>query len=605
MGNVLVATKGAKNSWAKINGTWYELETWAQGTCSFTKGSKTVIGHNTFWDERYKGREIKNDNDGTWYVIESVDAPDRISLSVAYAGESTDQESYTISNLGNLFYVMVESDYAYGVFDDGIRQSTNGLTWTPHPPDPLWSLPSSEGIARNAVPIPRGFLIGAKRGLWIFLGGGSAVNLWLFPEYANTDNFRGMDKFGNYALFSVENQGLFYTNGSGVYPTNLTWRSEPFAVKSCKSILTSGWDMFALVSDGTDWYFARSCMENTSTPKYWHIVKKLSKTPQYLSSYSDTRVFIHYEDGSCEKYNKVSGPYQSSGYLETSLVDENLVLLQKFYRSISLLFSEFPKDTSATLAFRLDESSAYSGKSFTGGGALSQDFRLPNPTLGNRIQIKAVLETSDITKSPVATDICWKYILERPTEEVNRKRNWHMRVIAEDSLEKLSGTPEELGLEAPRTRQEIVDRLWEIASKQEILNFVGAENELKRAFKLKYKGSGDSCICKIDKTNNEMTLEVDGKIDQILSYGDKTIRTFVSEINALSDYKATIDPAVPQNTSAENLMPCRDLQIKGGAQIYYGTDVHAVILSSQAPGQYKLALEGRGSDRINISLREV
>ena len=52
-------------------------------------------------------------------------------------------------------------------------------------------------------------------------------------------------------------------------------------------------------------------------------------------------------------------------------------------------------------------------------------------------------------------------------------------------------------------------------------------------------------------------------------------------------------------------MPDNDLQIKGGASVYLGTDVHGVILTSQAPGQYKLGIEGRGGDRINISLREV
>lgn len=507
---------------------------------------------------------------------------------------------------GNLFYVMVESDYAYGLFDEGIRQTTDGETWAPESPQKLWSLPASEGIALNAIPIPRGFLIGAKRGLWIFIGGGSAVNIWLFPEHASANNFKGMEKFGPYAVFSVEGQGLFYTDGSGIYPTNLNWQEEPLKIISCKSIITSGWDMFALVSDGTDWYLARSNMVNVNVPKFWWLVKKLSKTPAFLSSFDRTKLFIHYEDGTCQKYNKTSGPFQTNGYLISSFIDENLILLPKLYKSISALLSSFPSNTSLSLDYRLKEETSFPNvaKSFTGGGDLECVYPLPNPTLSTRIQIRLGLGTSNTAVSPVVTDLCWKYILERPIDETKQKKNFNFTILAEDILEKLDFGKEELGRTKPRTAQEIITQIWEIRSKKEILNFVGADNTLSRAFTLKYTGSGNSCLLKIDRTNYKLTTVVDGTTDQTIDYEDVSLGDLVDTLNNLTNYTCTLDPEADSSQSANNLFPVNDVELKGEAQVYLGTDVHAVIFNQPSPGQFAYSLTDRTSARIQISLRE-
>lgn len=506
---------------------------------------------------------------------------------------------------GDLFFVMVESDYAYGVFDDGVRQSVDGETWVPAPPDPLWELPSSEGVALNAIPIQRGFLIGAKRGLWIFIGGGSAVNIWLFPEFASANNFRGMAKFGIYGVFSVENQGIFYTDGAGVYPTNLNWREDGIKILNSKSILTSGWDMFALVSDGTDWYLARCNMVNVRVPKYWWLVKKLSKEPAYLSTFSRDKVFIHYVDGTCQKYNKISGSYQSSGYLISPLIDENLVLLQKLYNSISALLSAFPTKTKVKLGYRLKDSGDFTSKSFSGSGtALEKSFNLANPTLSTRIQIKLELETTDAQSSPVLTDLCWKYILERPVDEVDRKKNFNFTILGEDELEKRDSEKLELGERTVRTREEIVDDIWETRNKKEVLNFVGADNVPHKALVLRYTGAGSSCQIKIDRTNYKLTTKVDGAADLEKVYKDMKILDLVSWLNSQSGYNCSGDPGLPQDQLANDLMPVEEVEVKGKVDIYYGTDVHAVIFSPNSPGQFKGLLEGRGSDRLVISLRE-
>lgn len=599
----IIASKGAEASWCKIDSNWVTLAAVTTGTAAFTEGSTLVTLTGGTWNETVVGRRISLTN-GNKYVIASRVNATKVLISEDFA-EKSKSGVYEIEAVIDLYWTMVESNYAFGMFDDGIRQSTNGVTWIPYPPDPLWELPTSEGVALNAQPIQRGFLIGAERGLWCFIGGGSAVNLWMFPEFASANNFRGMDKFGIYGVVSVEGQGLFYTDGAGVFPTNLNWQEEPLSITSCKSILTSGWDMFALVSDGTDWYLARCNMINENAPKYWWIVKKLSKEPEFLSTYSKNHVYIHYTDGTCKKYNKIDGPFQTTGYITTPLMDENMILLQKLYKALSFVCSRFPAKTSIDLAFRLNDSGAYTSKTVTADGSqLYGDFSLANPTKDNRIQIKCTLNTTRTDLSPVVTDLCWKYILERPTEELTRKKAFSFTLLAEDELEKQDGDGEELGLSLPRTRSDILTDLWATRDKQEILNYVGADNEIHDAFVVRYKGAGASCIMKIDRTNEQITFTVDDVLDQTIDCTDKKVREIATEIDALGDYAATIETGLEQEPDGKDLFPVEDSEIKGGGQVYYGTDIHAVIFNPQAPGQFKIALEGRGSDRVQLSFRE-
>lgn len=532
---------------------------------------------------------------------------------------SSDGESWTVcvggtftpDPLADLYFVMVESDYAYGLFGDGIKQTTDGETWAPPSPQKLWGLPYSEGNALNAIPIPRGFLIGAQRGLWIFLGGGAGIAVWLFPDFASASNFKGIGKFGIYGIFSIEKLGIFYTEGSTVYPTNLNFKQDAFKANYCNHIYVSGWDVFAIVSDdNVNWYLARCNMFWTRTPKHWWIVKELGQEATHLSSYSDDLLLIHYSGGTCHKYNRVDGPYQTSGYLETSWTDEALILLQKLYRSISAIFSSFLTDTTCSLDYRTEESTSFPNeiKNFAGDGSvLDQDYTLPNPLTGQRIQFRVSLGTTDTAKSPVLADLCWKYILQRPKEESNRKRNWHFLILAEDVLEKTDFDTEELGIEEPRSRQNILDDIWNTRDKKQILNYVGADNINKKAFTISYNGTNSTCILRIDRTNFKITTEA-GTDDIDISYEGKTIDETVTLINAESakGYSATTDTGeLGTTTSSDNLFPIDEMEITGGAQIYYGTDIHAIIFNAQAPGIYKRGIEGRGSDRINISLREV
>jgi len=389
-----------------------------------------------------------------------------------------------------------------------------------------------------------------------------------------------------------------------VYPTNLSYLSEGFVFQSCKSIVASGWDILALVSDGTDWYLARCNLNYTRIPKYWWLVKKLSKTPCNLASYSDTKAFIFYEDGTAEVYNKISGNFQSTGYLTTSLIDENLVRLQKQYKAISAIFESFPTSTTAKLAYRHGISKTFTEESFTGANQRESVFSLRNPVIENRIQIRVTIGSTDVAKSPVVADLCWTYILDSPSEEEAIKKTFYFTIIGEDKIEQLTGEVEELGRQDPRTRQEILEDLWDTRAKKQLLNFIGADNKREYGLEIVYVGAGASCLLRVDRTNYEITIEVDGVANQIISYKDKTIKQISNTIDALAGYTCNVHQDQEDSRSAHDLEPVEELEIKGKKILYVGSDIHSVIFNPQSPGQVKLAFEGAGSDRINMGLRE-
>jgi len=236
---------------------------------------------------------------------------------------------------------------------------------------------------------------------------------------------------------------------------------------------------------------------------------------------------------------------------------------------------------------------------------LNRTFDLTNPIVGNRIQIRADLGTSDTTETPIVTDITWKYILLRPASEDTTKRVFHFTVIGHDEIEKLDFDKEELGLQDARSRATLLSDLWTTRDKEEILNFVGADNVNYTAFVVTYTGAGTNCYLKIDQTNRLLTTVLDGVADVSYDFKDKTIKEVVTYIHGLTDYTAVQDDNCSDTQSAHNLFPVFEVPCSGSAQVYYGTDIRQVIFNTQAPSEFKLSLDGRGDDRINISLREV
>lgn len=616
----IFAMRGNLTTFRRIAGTWFDMINFTTGTANFTNGSDVVTRTGgTAWDESVVGRQIKIKGgvnvDQTFLVSEFTDSFN-IKISVDFDGITDTVAAYEMNGIIDLFFAEILSDTGYGMFGDGIRSSINGVFWEPEPPDPLWLLPISDRqtdpLALQYIP-NRGWIIGSVRGLWNFTGGGAAVQIWDLDNYANIKNFRGMDNWGPYAIFGVEDQGLFYTDGSSIQPTNLNFNAEPAPINSVKDVMSLGYDIYALVApedsatadSAKTWQLARCNLITNKVPAFWSIVKTLSKEPAKLAAVDRKRIRILNVDNTVDELNPITGPFQASGNLVSSLADENLVLLEKLYRKNDVIVESFPVGTTIKLGFRLLESSAFTDASFTGDGTTTVLTRnLSNPTVGNRIQTRVTLETTDTTKTPIVNDMTWTYFLERPADESSIKRAFNFTILAEDKMEKLDFDTEEEGRDDPRERQEIVDDVFTSRSKKELLNYVGANNVSTPAIDITYTGGDASRTLTIDRTNQIITTGSD-TVPYGVGTANLTITAVITALDALTDIDAVVIPDVAGTEDATPLFPDLDLEIKGTGTVYLGTDVHSIIFNTNAPGQFTLGLEGRGSDRLQISLREV
>lgn len=588
----------ATDTWMSNTITEFSL---SAGVKYFLVASSAGTSFGKAWNWNFKDNSsYEFGNSGYWDGSAWTDCP--------YQDQFFRLERDTISNL---YYVMVDSDYAFGWFNDGVRRSIDGFNWTPEPPDPLWVLPNGEGTVLNAVSTPRGYITGSQRGLWAFIGGSSGQNLWHFPDYTSSNNFKGMDRWGHLAIFSVENQGLYYTDGSQILPTTVTYLEEGFKFKSCKCIYTSGWDVYAVVSnDGSNWYLVRSNMNYNPAPKYWWVVKKLSKTPVHMAGWNDAKVYLFYSDNTMEYFDKTGTKYVTTGYMDTSIIDENLVKILKLYYNLGLIYDAFPAHTTTSIGYRLNALGSYTSKTFTGDGTTVENiFPLTNPTLGNKIQIRITLnQDSGYTAiTPVVTDITWKYILQKPSEDTIIKNAYSFIILPQDNIENSLGDTQELWRDYPRKRLDYITDLRATAAKKQVLNFIGADNKSEVGITAKYTGAATSCVMTIDRTNYTITTVATGvpADSHTYDYKDKTITQVAAAIGAWSNYTATVHADQVSTRTAHDLEPRNDIELLGEQLLMVGSDVHAVILSDQSPSQQKMFLDGRGEDRITISLREV
>lgn len=512
-----------------------------------------------------------------------------------------------------VYFVSSQGQYAFGYVDSGIKNTTNGVLWEPDAAIGLWTLPAHQG---RPLAMGRtnngGTIIGGESSLWKYVGSTSAVSLWDFPDYFNTNNFRGFCEWNSKIVFAVENQGIYMTDGSGTIHSNMQADREAFPFESCAGITTCGWEAFALVKRKGDnqWYLARSTALYDQFFTYWWIVKGLSKVPVKIMSLNINTVLIFYADGSIQKYSR-NGPYQDSGYIETSLIDAGLVKLDKLYKNIEAIFEEFDSDTKCKLSIRKSLEDAYqNSEEFAGNTDLSALYRLPNPTSGNRLQIKTTIYSNPSkTKTPVCTDIIWSYILQRSINERNVLKSFNMSIICENSLEDNTGDVEFETDPESRTRSGLIEDLWNSAEKRETLNYIGIDNVSTPAFHITYAGTHEYSI-KIDRTNYLLSIYEASILKDSYNYRGATASNLVGELNEKiigTDteklYCTLVDP-ITGTDSVEGLEPVIDYPIKKDTYLNLGTDVRAVIITNGSPSQIKLKLDGRGSDRVMLSLRE-
>jgi len=497
----------------------------------------------------------------------------------------------------DVYYVDSNSNYVYGWVEDGIKSTANGMAWSPETNDGLWTMPANQGTPVNVTRTVRGLLVGGISSLWLFLGGTSGVRLWNFPEYSDSNNFKGMHQYDQVALFSVEKQGIYITDGSSITPTNLNSLKDIFKFESCAGITSSGTDAFAVIKDtGGNWYLARSNASYTGSHSFWWLVKKLSKVPVNIAALDGNTIYIFYSDETSDIYQK-NGAYVQSGTMETSLFDANLVKLDKFFRSVNGVLEPFPSGTSVSLGYRTSTTGTYTNSSnFTSGSYIS--YSLPNPTVANRLQAKVTLNTnSSANATPVLTDLTWTYVLTRSTDTSNTLKNFHLTLLGQDNLQLYTGE-----VDRARTTHDITDELWAISQKKQILNYVGLNNKCEVGLVINYSGTAGKTMT-IDRTNFLLTIS-----GSTLSYNykNKTLTDVAEAINALTNFSCTVHVGVDSSRTAHDLEPILKQPIEIGEQyINVGSDIHAVLMSSNSPNQTILSVDGRGSDRMNVSLREV
>lgn len=507
------------------------------------------------------------------------------------------QSQWLDTRVSNLFYVKDAGYYYYGLFNDGIRQSTNCFVWLPEPPDPLWKLPAGENFT-YAISIPRGFLIGTWKSIWLFTSGASAICLMHDPANVSEEHMKNCDVFGQYAIFGIEGRGLFYSAGTSINPTNLTIDSWTAKVTKVRGVVRAGNCIYANVyhSKLGKWFFAKCCMTYTSVPDSWYFVKALEKEPVNLSMFNERNILIHYADKTCSIYDAKEGQFQFSGYFVTSRIDENLIRLQKFYRSISVATKIFPANTSVSLAYSIDDNPPVEYEETSSDGTLKEVERIfPNPTLGNTLKIYVKLKPYGGNKTPVVTDVMWKYFLERPRNETVKKL-FNFIVIATENMEALDGS------KYPLSKREIEESLWSTKAKKEILNFVSPNNIKTPAIIISHDSGR---YLTIDQTNNKLTVSDGSSIEHSLDLKGKTLSDVVTAISNWSGYSASLHLEASEDTPATKLMPIKDFYFQKEKVIYTGTDIYSVIWTEQSPQHRFLSLEGYGQSKLAISLREV
>lgn len=500
---------------------------------------------------------------------------------------------------------------AFGWVDNGIKNTSNGMLWSPDSSKGLWTLPASQGTAKALGRTSRGTVVGGSSSLWLFVGGSSALNLWDFPDYVDANNFKGFCEWNNRIIFSVENQGLFMTDGASVGQSNINKEREAFKFKSCAGITTCGWDAFAICKNTADeWYLLRSNAYYDGSFVYWWAVKKLTKTPVKIASLNIDDVIVFYSDYTEEMYLK-DGVYQSTGYLETSLFDAGLIKLDKLYSNIEAMFEPFETGTTCQLGYRTALNGTYTySEVFSSAINNSVLFRLFNPTTGNRFQAKLILN-SDAThlKTSKCSDLVWSYILQRSANEKNTLKTFYLTILCETSLEDNTGDVEFMEEDDSRTRQDIVDDIWALAERREVLNFIGIDNISSPAFKLAYSGTHTYLIT-IDRTNYTLSIYEGSTLRHSYVYYNKTVADIVADLHDLTlgadtvKISCTLVDPFAGTESVNMLEPILSETIGTELYLNIGTDVRAVIINPQSPSQVKLGLDGYGSDRIQLNLRE-
>ena len=462
-------------------------------------------------------------------------------------------------------------------------------------------------------------------------GGGKAYELYDFSWTRDALNFKSMEMGDNYLWFNIYSQGIFYTNGASIGMTTIHKDSEFINFKKAIAVGSNGPVIWAIFQDSDDnFWLAKSKFRN-----YWF--KYIE-----LEGFSDTKLgkvfgqgintYVASATGTLKVINS-SSAYATEGRLISSKFDANLILLDKLVRSLTSYHKALAAGETVVMRANFDDrytvaqfsswpgaSHAYaSGDSAPGfeanfKGSQVVDREIYDPGLfSQRFQYGVVLQGSGDT-TPMVEDIFWTYYLERPYGLDAREKEWTFAVIARDELEKTDEEVIDTYSMNAKTGKTIKEDLWTSRKTKGIKNFVGANHELTKAFKLAYTGTGTYSNITFDQVNSRLAIESDVVADthdiNLAGASYSILKTLIASLNGLDNYTCTADDEANLSTSSLLMLPVKVIDVKAdagaeGLLFYTATDQHKVILTAMKGRDIRQKATGGEEDAIvYLSLRE-
>jgi len=139
--------------------------------------------------------------------------------------------------------------------------------------------------------------------------------------------------------------------------------------------------------------------------------------------------------GTTDKIYRVDNSnYESSGFLESSILDMDMFSIDKYFDGITIYHSSLPANTTITVKVKIDEAASWTeiGSNST-SGTTSFDCQMTSGNTGKKIEYRLDLETSTTTSTPTIQDIVIRYILNPAI-----KKKWTFDVWIANNMEEYS-----------------------------------------------------------------------------------------------------------------------------------------------------------------------
>lgn len=538
--------------------------------------------------------------------------------------------TWGVTDITSLRSAAVWGSDVYGAFGLTVKYATDPRTLAGFA-NTAFTLPSGD-VAINGLTFGRERLwIGTYSRLLGYDGGGAPWELYDFSWTRDALNFKSMEMGDNYLWFNIYSQGIFYTNGASIGMTTIHKDSEFINFKKAIAVGSNGPVIWAIFQDSDDnFWLAKSKFRN-----YWF------KYVQ-LTGFADTKLgrvfgqgintYIASATGTLKVINS-SSAYATEGRLISSKFDANLILLDKLVESLTSYHKALATGETVTMRANFDDrytvaqfsswpgaSHAYaSGDSAPGfeanfKGSQKVDREIYDPGLfSQRFQYGVVLQGSGST-TPMVEDVFWTYYLERPYGLDAREKEWTFAILARDELEKTDEEVIDMYEMKAKTGGMIKEDLWTSRKTKGIKNFVGANHELTKAFRLAYTGAGTYSNITFDQVNSRLAIESDVAGDthdiNLAGAGYATLNALIASLNDLDNYTCTAEDEANLSTSSLLMLPVKTIDVKAAAGasgliFYTATDQHKVIMTAMKGRDIRQkATEGEEDAIIYLSLRE-